>query len=102
MSIKKDYTLTKDGLGDLYYGIQLDWDYNERTVDISMPGYIKKKNAGGWARHEVLDPNVSLLTRAKKIGTEAQALLPPKKLPKLNGKGTCTRPLGQLQGDTQG
>jgi hypothetical protein len=42
-SIKKDYMLTKDWMGNLYCGIQLDWDYAGRTVDISMPGYIKKK-----------------------------------------------------------
>jgi hypothetical protein len=56
-------------------------------------GYInagictKEKIAGVWARHEVSDPNVSLLSRAKKIDNEAQAPLPPDKLPKLNGKG---------------
>jgi hypothetical protein len=42
-SIKKDYMLTKDWTGNLYCGIQLDWDYAGRTVNISMPGYIKKK-----------------------------------------------------------
>ena len=42
-SIKKDYMLTEDWTGNLYCGIQLDWDYAGRTVDISMPGYIKKK-----------------------------------------------------------
>ena len=29
-------------MGDLYCGIKLHWDYSARTVDISMPGYIKK------------------------------------------------------------
>ena len=43
VSIKAMYTLTKDWTGDLYCGIKLDWDYKNRTVDISMPGYIKKK-----------------------------------------------------------
>jgi hypothetical protein len=42
-SIKTMYTLTKDRSGDLYCGIELAWDYVNRTVDISMPGYIKKK-----------------------------------------------------------
>jgi hypothetical protein len=28
--------------GALYYGLTLDWDYKQRTVDISMPGYIQK------------------------------------------------------------
>ncbi len=42
-SIKKTYTLTKDWTGRLYCGIMLKWDYVGRTVDISMPRYIKKK-----------------------------------------------------------
>ncbi len=42
-SIKATYTLTKDWTGDLYRGIKLDWDYKNRTVNISMPGYMKKK-----------------------------------------------------------
>ena len=28
--------------GDLYCGITLEWNYEERWLDISMPGYIKK------------------------------------------------------------
>jgi hypothetical protein len=39
-SIKKDYELTKDWMGPLYCGIQLVWDYNAQTLDISMLGYI--------------------------------------------------------------
>jgi hypothetical protein len=42
-SIKKDYMLTEDWTGYLYCGIQLDWDYAGRTVNISMLGYIEKK-----------------------------------------------------------
>jgi hypothetical protein len=42
-SIKSTYKLTKDWTGTLYCGISLEWDYTNRTVDISMPGYIKKK-----------------------------------------------------------
>jgi hypothetical protein len=30
-------------MGNMYCGITLDWDYENRQVDISMPGYIKKK-----------------------------------------------------------
>ena len=41
--LKTIYTLTEDWTGDLYCGISLGWDYVNRTVDISMPGYIKKK-----------------------------------------------------------
>ncbi len=42
-SIKSTYKLTKDWTGNLYCGISLDWDYVNRTVDVSMPGYIEKK-----------------------------------------------------------
>jgi hypothetical protein len=40
--IKEKYEHTKDWSGDLYCGIKLRWDYNARTVNISMLGYIKK------------------------------------------------------------
>ena len=40
--IREKYELTEDWSGDLYCGIKLHWDYIARTVDISMPGYIKK------------------------------------------------------------
>ena len=43
-NIKHTYSkLTKDWTGNLYCGITLEWDYVSQTVDISMPGYIKKK-----------------------------------------------------------
>ena len=28
--------------GELFCGIKLEWDYQHRTVDLSMPGYITK------------------------------------------------------------
>ncbi len=40
--IKTNYELTKDWAGDLYCGMDLNWDYDARVLDISMPGYIKK------------------------------------------------------------
>ncbi len=43
LSLKTTYTLTKDWTGNLYCGISLTWDYIGQTVDISMPGYIRKK-----------------------------------------------------------
>ena len=35
------YTVTTDFTGVKYYGLTLLWDYNNRTVQLSMPGYIK-------------------------------------------------------------
>jgi hypothetical protein len=40
--IRDLYTTTTDWPGELYYGITLCWDYQARTVDTSMPGYITK------------------------------------------------------------
>ena len=31
-----------DWEGGLFCGIKLEWDYQNRTVDLSMPGYITK------------------------------------------------------------
>jgi hypothetical protein len=42
-AIKKHYPLSEDWAGTLYCGITLAWDYDARTVDFSMPGYIKKQ-----------------------------------------------------------
>ncbi len=42
-SLQANYALTVDWTGNLYCGISLDWDYINQWVDISMPGYIKKK-----------------------------------------------------------
>ncbi len=41
-SIKSTYSLTKDWTGNMYCGITLEWDYENRHVDISMRGCIKK------------------------------------------------------------
>jgi hypothetical protein len=35
------YEFTDDWTGKLYCGITLDWDCKNRTVDLSMPGYIE-------------------------------------------------------------
>jgi hypothetical protein len=41
--IKEKYELTKDWDSNLYCGICLKWDYDECTLNISMPGYIIKQ-----------------------------------------------------------
>jgi hypothetical protein len=40
-SIEKHYQISCDWTGSAYCGLQLDWDYKNRYVDVSMPGYIK-------------------------------------------------------------
>ncbi len=75
--IKEQYELTKDLDGDLYCGIRLKWDYNIRTLDISMPGYILKqlqKYKHDCPQHPQHCPYSPL---PKQYGSEAQRPLPP-------------------------
>jgi hypothetical protein len=39
--IKKNYSISSNWNGTAYCGLTLEWDYKKRTVDLSMPGYIK-------------------------------------------------------------
>ena len=41
-TLKLKYKMTCDWSGSAYCGLTLNWDYTNRHVDISMPGYIKK------------------------------------------------------------
>jgi hypothetical protein len=40
-ALETDYIVSKDCTGCLYCGITLNWDYANKHVDLSMPGYIK-------------------------------------------------------------
>jgi hypothetical protein len=40
-ALETDYTISKDWTGGLYCGITLKLDYENKHVDLSMPGYIK-------------------------------------------------------------
>ncbi len=86
-SLKMAYKLTKDWTGDLYCGIALNWDYINRTVEISMPGHIKKKIQKYG--HLVPDRTQKCLywPKPKKFGSDAQAPLPLNDTPKLDAKG---------------
>jgi hypothetical protein len=39
--IKKKYNISSDWNGAAYCGLTLEWDYKNRKVDLSLPGYIK-------------------------------------------------------------
>jgi hypothetical protein len=39
--IKNNYNISSDWKGSAYCDLTLEWDYKNRTVDLSMPGYIK-------------------------------------------------------------
>ena len=41
-NLQKDFSLSEDWDGALYCGITLQWDYKNRDLFISMPGYVEK------------------------------------------------------------
>jgi hypothetical protein len=86
-SIKSTYRLTKDWTGNLYCSITLDWDYVNRTVDISMTRYIKKKLQ---EYNHILPGRLQacLYTPApKKFCAQAQTPLEVDSSPQLDAKG---------------
>jgi hypothetical protein len=51
--LKKKYELTKDWDGNLYCGIKLSWNYNNRTLDILMQGYIINTSMQSEPNHNI-------------------------------------------------
>jgi hypothetical protein len=86
-SFQATYILTADWTGDLYCGITLGWDYNNQYIDISMPGYIKKK----LQDYGHLVPNrlqsCPYAPEPKQFGVTVQAFAPPNDTPKSNDTG---------------
>ena len=41
-TLEKYYGITVDWSGSKYIGITLDWDYQKRTLETSVPGFVKK------------------------------------------------------------
>ncbi len=41
-ALKQDYNITIDWSGKKYVGLTFDWDYANRRVHLSMPGYVSK------------------------------------------------------------
>ena len=39
--LKQNYKITEDWNGKKYIGLTLDWDYENKQVHLSMPGYMQ-------------------------------------------------------------
>ena len=85
--LKQTYKLSEDWTGSLYCGITLDWDYENGHVDISMPGYIKKK----LQEYDHMVPNriqtCPYNPEPITYGAKAQEPLAADTSPKLDAKG---------------
>jgi hypothetical protein len=82
--IKEKYQLTEDWTGNLYCGIKLKWDYDNQTLDISMPGYIIKQLKK--FKHDCPDrpQHCPYAPTPKQYGSKLQRLLPPNTSPPLS------------------
>jgi hypothetical protein len=85
-TLKKNYKLTEDWSGTLYCGITLDWDYENRRLDISMPGFIDKLLAQ-LEHGKPHKPQHSPHKAPPKIyGAAAQDPIPPDTAPTVDAK----------------
>eukprot|EP00804_Cyclotella_cryptica_P027479 CCRYP_007450-RA/>CCRYP_007450-RA protein AED:0.29 eAED:0.29 QI:0/0/0/1/1/1/3/0/633 len=86
-ALQQHYDVTINKEGKLYCGITLNWDYNKRTLDISMLGYVQKQlikynhpmpkspQHCPWSPHPI------------QYGSKTREPLPPDESPKLDKKG---------------
>jgi hypothetical protein len=75
-TLKKYYKLAEDWKGDLYCGITLDWDYDNRTLDISLPGYINKVLQRFEHKQPSKPQHCPFQPNPRKYGKDAQDPLP--------------------------
>ncbi|KAL7549119.1 hypothetical protein ACHAWF_015108 [Thalassiosira exigua] len=86
-AIKKHYPLREDWEGNLYLGIHLKWNYDERWVDCSMRNYVLK----GLQKFRHSPPekpqHLPFPIPPHKFGKAAQEPNPPDELPLLEDEG---------------
>ncbi len=82
--LREKYELTEDWTGNLYCRIKLLWDYTARTLDISMPGYIKKLLHKYKHKMAKKLQHCPYTPAPKQYGADAQAPLPNDISPKLS------------------
>jgi hypothetical protein len=75
-SLKTKYKLVEDWTRDIYCGIKLHWDYDARTLDISMPGYVRRQLLKYKHVTSSRPQHCPYSPEPKKYGSEAQAPLP--------------------------
>ena len=87
-ALRQNYEVTVDRKGLNYCGLSLRWDYDNGTVDISMPGYIDN------LLHKVGRPTPKRYNYVPHpytqpvYGKQQQLSKPPDTRPQLNGKET--------------
>ena len=75
-TLKKWYQLAEDWEGKIYCGITLDWHYDERYVDLSIPTYIPKVLTRFGHKKPSKPQHNPYKPFPRKLGKEAQDPLP--------------------------
>jgi hypothetical protein len=83
-TLRKHYKLSEDWGGTLYCGITLEWDYYNRTLDISMPGYVAKLRAKFQHPTPLKPQHSPHRAPPKKYGTAAHDPIPPDTTPRVD------------------
>jgi hypothetical protein len=84
-TIKSKYNkLTKDWTGNIYCGIKLQWDYDECTLNISMPGYVVKQLQHYKHDSPPHPQHCPHNLQPKQYGSSAQCPIPPNTSPPLS------------------
>ena len=84
--LKLTYKLSEDWTGSLYCGIALGWNYDKGYVDISMPGYIKKKLQEYGHEVPKREQTCPYSPAPVTYGAKAQAPIAPDTTPRLDAK----------------
>jgi hypothetical protein len=86
----ENYTVSTNWKGALYCGIYLDWDYEQRTVQLTIPNYIQQALHNFQHNTPTWPQNAPYPWRAPTFGTKTQLTPPPNKTP-LSEKKQITR-----------
>ena len=87
-AIKTNYNIKTDWTGRHYCGLTLDWHYQKRFVDISMPGYVTKALQKFLHEPPKRNQHAPHQWITKKYGQQVQFAIPPSNLPVLDRAGT--------------
>jgi hypothetical protein len=86
-ALKEHYDVTVEKEGKLYCGITLNWDYNKRTLDISMPGYVQKQLIKYNHPGPKSPQHCPWSPQPIQYGSKTQDPIPPDESPALDNKG---------------
>jgi hypothetical protein len=86
-ALKQHYEITVDWEGTLFSGITLKWHYKNRTVDLSMPGYVEAALLKFQHSAPTKPENQPYKHNVPQYGAKIQYVEEADKTPRLNKEG---------------